>query len=140
MKLTATSRISPTGTARGMELAAEQASVSALREAAAGCRSCDLWKHATQTVFGEGSSSVAQAGLCDESGEAFQVGAGCGRRIASDLAPHVVATVHPSSILRARDVKERKEQMGAFIRDLEVAAALMREFTPGEFHATQDEV
>jgi DNA polymerase len=25
-----------------------------LREAAAGCRGCDLWKHATQTVFGEG--------------------------------------------------------------------------------------
>ena len=25
-----------------------------LREAATGCRGCDLWKHATQTVFGEG--------------------------------------------------------------------------------------
>jgi uracil-DNA glycosylase len=25
-----------------------------LREAAAGCRGCHLWKHATQTVFGEG--------------------------------------------------------------------------------------
>lgn len=25
-----------------------------LREAAAGCRGCDLWKRATQTVFGEG--------------------------------------------------------------------------------------
>jgi uracil-DNA glycosylase family protein len=25
-----------------------------LREAAAGCRGCDLWKYATQTVFGEG--------------------------------------------------------------------------------------
>jgi uracil-DNA glycosylase len=25
-----------------------------LREAAAGCRGCELWKHATQTVFGEG--------------------------------------------------------------------------------------
>jgi DNA polymerase len=25
-----------------------------LREAAAGCRGCDLWAHATQTVFGEG--------------------------------------------------------------------------------------
>src|SRR5204863_2672922 len=27
----------------------------ALREAAAGCRACDLWKTGTQTVFGEGS-------------------------------------------------------------------------------------
>lgn len=29
-------------------------SLSALREEAAYCRTCDLWKHATQTVFGEG--------------------------------------------------------------------------------------
>jgi uracil-DNA glycosylase len=28
--------------------------IAALREAAAGCRGCDLWKPATQTVFGEG--------------------------------------------------------------------------------------
>jgi uracil-DNA glycosylase family protein len=27
----------------------------ALREAAAGCRGCELWKNATQTVFGEGT-------------------------------------------------------------------------------------
>ncbi|HET8586358.1 MAG TPA: UdgX family uracil-DNA binding protein [Candidatus Limnocylindria bacterium] len=30
------------------------ASVEQLRAAAAGCRACDLWEHATQTVFGEG--------------------------------------------------------------------------------------
>jgi uracil-DNA glycosylase len=30
------------------------ASLSALREEATHCRACDLWKHATQTVFGEG--------------------------------------------------------------------------------------
>ena len=29
-------------------------SLSALREEAAGCRACGLWKHASQTVFGEG--------------------------------------------------------------------------------------
>jgi uracil-DNA glycosylase family protein len=28
--------------------------IERLREAAAGCRGCDLWVHATQTVFGEG--------------------------------------------------------------------------------------
>jgi uracil-DNA glycosylase len=32
----------------------EQRSMKALREAAAGCRGCDLYLHATQTVFGEG--------------------------------------------------------------------------------------
>ena len=29
-------------------------SLSALRAEAAHCRACDLWRHATQTVFGEG--------------------------------------------------------------------------------------
>ena len=28
--------------------------MTALREAASGCRACDLWRNATQTVFGEG--------------------------------------------------------------------------------------
>src|SRR2546423_12526338 len=32
----------------------ERASLRALREAAAGCRGCHLWRRATQTVFGEG--------------------------------------------------------------------------------------
>ena len=30
-------------------------SVDRLRRAAAGCRDCPLWAHATQTVFGEGN-------------------------------------------------------------------------------------
>ena len=33
----------------------EYATLEELREAAAGCRACDLWKLGTQTVFGEGS-------------------------------------------------------------------------------------
>jgi uracil-DNA glycosylase len=32
----------------------ERASLTALREAASGCRGCHLWRPATQTVFGEG--------------------------------------------------------------------------------------
>jgi DNA polymerase len=32
----------------------ERRTLSALREAAAGCRGCPLWRPATQTVFGEG--------------------------------------------------------------------------------------
>jgi uracil-DNA glycosylase family protein len=32
----------------------ERRTLSALREAAAGCRGCQLWRPATQTVFGEG--------------------------------------------------------------------------------------
>jgi DNA polymerase len=35
----------------------ERRSLKALREAAAGCRGCHLWRPATQTVFGEGRKS-----------------------------------------------------------------------------------
>jgi len=35
----------------------ERSSLKALREASAGCRGCHLWRHATQTVFGEGRKS-----------------------------------------------------------------------------------
>jgi len=35
----------------------ERLSLKALREAAAECRGCHLWRHATQTVFGEGRRS-----------------------------------------------------------------------------------
>jgi len=43
----------------------------------------------------------------------------------SKLADYVLATVHPSSILRARTPEERQEQMQSFIADLQrVAEAL----------------
>src|SRR4051795_5046674 len=32
----------------------QRGGLKALREAAAGCRGCPLWRNATQTVFGEG--------------------------------------------------------------------------------------
>jgi|SRR5579872_7204028 len=36
----------------------ERASLKSLAEAAASCRACDLWKNATQTVFGEGAAKA----------------------------------------------------------------------------------
>src|SRR6266545_834480 len=38
------------------ELLPERPTVPALREAAAGCRACELWRTGTQTVFGEGGA------------------------------------------------------------------------------------
>jgi DNA polymerase len=46
--------------------------------------------------------------------------------VESQLAPHVMATVHPSSILRAPDEAARHEQKQAFIADLKVAAAQIK--------------
>jgi uracil-DNA glycosylase family protein len=39
-------------------LVPERPSLTSLREAAAGCRACPLWKTGTQTVFGEGARSA----------------------------------------------------------------------------------
>ena len=39
-------------------LVPERPSLTALREAAAGCRACPLWKTGTQTVFGEGAAAA----------------------------------------------------------------------------------
>jgi DNA polymerase len=46
-----------------------------------------------------------------------------GRRLESDLAPVVMVTVHPSSILRSRDDADRQEAYRAFVADLRVVAA-----------------
>lgn len=37
------------------EFLPDQLTLPSLREAAAGCRGCELWREATQTVFGEGA-------------------------------------------------------------------------------------
>jgi DNA polymerase len=37
---------------------ASTASLDQVREVAAGCRACDLWERATQTVFGDGRANV----------------------------------------------------------------------------------
>ena len=36
----------------------------------------------------------------------------------SGLAPHVTATVHPSSVLRAATEDDRRREMGLFVDDL----------------------
>ena len=59
-------------------------------------------------------------------GKEFSVTRDRGKFVSSPLAPHVMATVHPSSILRAQDEESRREQMEAFIADLRVAAAQIR--------------
>jgi DNA polymerase len=69
-------------------------------------------------------ATAAQALL----GKAFKVSRQRGEFVPSSLAPLVTATVHPSSILRARDDETRKEEMRQFVADLKkVSAALVRE-------------
>jgi uracil-DNA glycosylase len=196
----------------------ETKSLRAWRDAAAHCRACDLWKNATQTVFGEGGRTakvvlvgeqpgdkedvagkpfVGPAGrVLDEALEAagierntvyvtnavkhfkwrpagkrrlhekpnrsevaacrlwldaeigilkpqvvvclgataaqslispaFKVTRQRGKLIPSSLAPHVMATAHPSSILRAPDDAAREREMKLFIADLRAVARVIR--------------
>src|SRR5262245_44494306 len=50
--------------------------------------------------------------------------------LASSLAPTVLATVHPSSILRAPDPEARRAAMAGFVQDLRAAARLLGEPHP----------
>jgi uracil-DNA glycosylase family protein len=196
----------------------ETSSLTKLREAAADCKACDLWKTGTQTVFGEGERKaeivfvgeqpgdkedlagkpfVGPAGrVLDEAldaagidrslayvtnavkhfkwqgrgkrrihqkpnwselaacrpwldaelavldpkvlvalgataaqsllGRQFRVTKQRGVPLESDLAPHVLATVHPSSILRQETDEDRAIAMADFVADLKVVAKLLR--------------
>lgn len=57
-------------------------------------------------------------------GKQFRIGADRGRPLPSDLAPHVIATVHPSSLLRMDDSRLQQIEIGRFCRDLQMAVEL----------------
>jgi uracil-DNA glycosylase len=68
-------------------------------------------------------ATAAQALL----GKTFKVSKQRGEFVGSSLAPVVMATVHPSSILRARDDESRRQEMEWFVADLrKLASALGR--------------
>jgi DNA polymerase len=195
----------------------ERPTTEKVRAAAKDCRACDLWRHATQTVFGEGARKAQLMLIGEQPGDAedlagrpfvgpagklldraledagidrasvyvtnvvkhfkweprgkrrihkkpnareiaacrpwldtevalvkpraivclgataaqallgrqFKVTAERGAFIASPLAPLVLATVHPSSILRAPDDEARRRELKRFTADLrKVARAL----------------
>lgn len=59
-------------------------------------------------------------------GKGFSVTRQRGEFIPSPLAPHVMATVHPSSIVRAVHHDSRKQQMRAFVSDLKRVTHVLR--------------
>jgi uracil-DNA glycosylase len=66
-------------------------------------------------------ATAAQALL----GKDFSVSRRRGELVESELASYVMATVHPSSILRAVDHESRRLQMDAFVADLRKIARLL---------------
>jgi uracil-DNA glycosylase family protein len=195
----------------------ERPTLLKLREAAAGCKACPLWKTGTQTVFGEGErtakvmfvgeqpgndedlqgkpfvgpagklldQALEEAGINREEvyvtnmvkhfkwepkgkrrihkkpnareiaacrpwleaeldvvkpevlvclgataaqgllGRDFRVSEQRGEFIESEIAPHVMATVHPSSILRAPDEETRRAERKRFVDDLKKLRKVM---------------
>jgi uracil-DNA glycosylase family protein len=68
-------------------------------------------------------ATAAQALL----GASFRVTRERGRFVTSDLAPHVMATVHPSSLLRIEDDALRKAAIREFVRELREVAAVLHD-------------
>ena len=58
-------------------------------------------------------------------GKDFRVTRDRGTFVKSNLAPQVMATAHPSSILRATDSEQREQQRQEFVRDLKKVAELL---------------
>jgi DNA polymerase len=196
----------------------EHTTLAQLRDIAANCKACDLWKRGTQAVFGEGllksrvmlvgeqpgndedlagrpfvgpagkllDAALAEVGVDRRSvyvtnvvkhfkweprgkrrihakpnaveisaclpwlhaeialvrpailvclgataaqtllGKQFRVTRHRGEFVASALAPHVMATVHPSSILRAPDDETRHAERRRFVEDLKKVADALR--------------
>jgi DNA polymerase len=67
-------------------------------------------------------ATAAQALL----GRSFRVTAQRGEFVKSELAEWVTATVHPSSILRARTHDEREQGLGELVADLTKVAEVLR--------------
>jgi uracil-DNA glycosylase len=66
-------------------------------------------------------ATAAQALL----GASFRVTRERGRFVPSNLAPHVMATVHPSSLLRIEADAARKDAIREFVRELRLVAEVL---------------
>jgi uracil-DNA glycosylase len=120
-------------------------------EEAAGCTRCDLYRRATQTVFGSGSAQIqachawleSELALVEPSvvvclgataaravlGRPVVIGSVRGAPLDGPDGIPVVVTVHPSAVLRARD--DRAAMRAGLVADLEVAALAAGRSEPG---------
>lgn len=85
-------------------------------------RACKPWLDAEIAVVGP-SLIVALGATAAQSllGSSFRLLANRGRLIGDALPTTVLATIHPSAILRAPDDTSRHREMGKFVEDLVVA-------------------
>src|SRR5229473_1439431 len=77
--------------------------------------------HAKPKVLVCLGATAAQALL----GRNFRVSRQRGELISSPLAPYAIATVHPSSLLRAPDEETRRQETERFVEDLRTVSKLL---------------
>jgi DNA polymerase len=84
-------------------------------------RACVPWLHSElEVVKPQALVALGATAAQDLLGRTFRVTKQRGEFVESDLAPLVMATVHPSSILRAPDEETRREERAKFVDDLRV--------------------
>lgn len=59
-------------------------------------------------------------------GPSFRITQERGKQLDSDLAPFVLATIHPSAVLRAPDADAREAAFASLVQDLELVARVLR--------------
>ena len=89
-------------------------------------KACRPWLHAElEVVRPEVLVALGATAAKSLLGSTFRLMAQRGEPLESDLAPVVLATIHPSAILRGRDGEARQAQRELFTEDLRVAAAAL---------------
>jgi uracil-DNA glycosylase len=98
------------------------------RPSAAETAACRPWLDAElEAIKPTAVMALGATAAQDLFGRSFRVTKQRGRPLDSDLAPLVMASVHPSSILRAQDEEARREEYGLFVADLRALAEGLRE-------------
>ena len=99
-------------------------SLRVLREAAQGCRGCELYRRATQAVVGDGPRAAAIMLIGEQPGdrEDLKVTRDGGVVRASSISPATIATLHPSAALRAPDEEARREMFDTLVSHLRLAS------------------
>ena len=98
------------------------------RPAAAEVAACRPWLDSElEAIKPKALVALGATAAQDLFGRSFRVTQQRGRPLDSDLAPLVMASVHPSSILRAPDEEARREEYGLFVADLRALVRGLRE-------------
>jgi uracil-DNA glycosylase family protein len=96
------------------------------RPSAEEVRACAPWFRAElEAIKPTALVALGATAAQDLFGRSFRVTKERGRRLDSDLAPVVMATIHPSAILRAED-EDREQEYERFVADLRILAGELR--------------